>query len=336
MDISNNPITGYGFATLASDGTILDARFRVLTERDSLVGRPKTTVLSEEQIASKVGEAARHRVGRNPVMDTQTVAIRTQIADLADEPVDRYDFFLRLYLLSNRHARPNSLNLGGLELYTPIAWTNQGPCLPEKFEEARWRSIQGGRGLEVHSVYHVPRMTDYVMPGGVRIMNTHSVRLGAYLSPGTMVTAAGFCNMNAGTLGPSMVEGQISRGVTVEAGSHVGAGAVLMGTTAGGGRVRVAVGKDCLIGANAGVGISLGDGCVVEAGCYVTAGAQVTTADGNVVKATELSERPNLLFRRNSISGRLEAVPSKGYPGLNAPLHDTDMSRWTPEAMLLR
>ncbi|HEY6983258.1 DapH/DapD/GlmU-related protein, partial [Reyranella sp.] len=169
-----------------------------------------------------------------------------------------------------------------------------------------------------------PRMTDYVVPSGVRLADAARVRLGAHLAAGTMVMHEGFCNFNAGTLGACMVEGRISAGVVVGNGSDVGGGASIMGTLSGGGKVQVSVGERCLIGANAGIGISLGDDCVVEAGCYITAGARVRLEDGSVVKAGTLSGRSNLMFWRNSQTGALEAIARKKTWGtLNAQLHAT-------------
>jgi 2,3,4,5-tetrahydropyridine-2-carboxylate N-succinyltransferase len=165
-------------------------------------------------------------------------------------------------------------------------------------------------------------MVDYVIPSGVRIADGDRVRLGAHLAEGTTVMHEGFVNFNAGTLGPSMVEGRISAGVVVGPDSDIGGGSSIMGTLSGGGSEVISIGSGCLLGANAGVGISLGDGCVVEAGCYVTGGSRVTLPDGSVVKARELSGRDGLLFRRNSVSGALEALPRDGNWGaLNAELH---------------
>jgi 2,3,4,5-tetrahydropyridine-2-carboxylate N-succinyltransferase len=132
----------------------------------------------------------------------------------------------------------------------------------------------------------------------------------------------GFVNFNAGTLGHSMVEGRISAGVVVGDGSDVGGGASIMGTLSGGGSEVIAIGERCLLGANSGLGISLGDDCIVEAGLYLTAGTRVTLPDSEVVKARELSGASNLLFRRNSETGAVEAMPRSGtWGGLNAILH---------------
>jgi 2,3,4,5-tetrahydropyridine-2-carboxylate N-succinyltransferase len=165
-------------------------------------------------------------------------------------------------------------------------------------------------------------MVDYVIPSGVRIADADRVRLGAHLASGTTVMHEGFVNFNAGTLGTSMVEGRISSGVVVGDGSDIGGGASIMGTLSGGGKEIVSIGRGCLLGANPGLGISLGDNCVVEAGTYITAAAKITLPDGEVVKAKTLSGASNLLYRRNSVGGNLEAVMRTGtWGGLNSILH---------------
>jgi 2,3,4,5-tetrahydropyridine-2-carboxylate N-succinyltransferase len=203
-----------------------------------------------------------------------------------------------------------------------VVWTSAGPCDPEGFEDVRCRFLAAGHRLQVFGVDKFPRMTDYVVPSGVRIADADRVRLGAHLAEGTTVMHEGFVNFNAGTLGASMVEGRISAGVVVGEGSDLGGGASVMGTLSGGGTQVIRVGERCLIGANAGIGISLGDGCVVEAGLYVTAGTRVTLPDGSVVKAGELSGREGLLYRRNSVSGAVEVLQRSGdWGGLNEALH---------------
>jgi 2,3,4,5-tetrahydropyridine-2-carboxylate N-succinyltransferase len=120
-----------------------------------------------------------------------------------------------------------------------------------------------------------------------------------------------------------MVEGRISAGVVVGDGSDIGGGASIMGTLSGGGQEVISVGKKCLIGANAGLGISLGDNCVIEAGLYLTAGSKVLLPDAKIVKAKELSGGNNLLFRRNSQTGSIEAQNRTGsWGGLNSVLHN--------------
>ncbi|MFM8000960.1 MAG: DapH/DapD/GlmU-related protein, partial [Actinomycetota bacterium] len=238
-------------------------------------------------------------------------------------PADAVDVYLRLHLLSHRLAKPRSLNLdGAFGLLANVAWTNLGPVLPDRVDEVRWHERQSGRVLTVHGLDKFPRMTDYVVPSGVRIADADRVRLGAHLSPGTTVMHEGFCNFNAGTLGTSMVEGRISAGVIVDDGSDIGGGASIMGTLSGGGKEVIRVGKRCLLGANSGLGISLGDDCIIEAGLYVTAGTLVKLPDSNVVKARELSGANNLLFRRNSQTGAVEISQRSGsWGGLNQALH---------------
>jgi 2,3,4,5-tetrahydropyridine-2-carboxylate N-succinyltransferase len=267
--------------------------------------------------------------GVDPLRGVRRRAIRTVIEDLQAPPADAADVWLRLHLLSHRLVAPRSINLDGVfGVLANVVWTSAGPCAVDGFETTRARLLAGGGTVAVYGVDKFPRMTDYVVPTGVRIADADRVRLGAHLAPGTTVMHEGFVNFNAGTLGASMVEGRISAGVVVGDGSDVGGGASIMGTLSGGGKEVVSVGRRCLIGANAGIGISLGDDCVVEAGCYVTAGARVVLHAGDetrTVKAAELSGADNVLFRRNSLTGAVEAVPWKGGGiALNAALHAND------------
>jgi 2,3,4,5-tetrahydropyridine-2-carboxylate N-succinyltransferase len=219
--------------------------------------------------------------------------------------------------------QPRTINLdGAFGLLQNVAWTSKGPVAIDAIESVTWNFAQRGEHIVVHGVDKFPRMTDYVVPSGVRIADASRVRLGAHLAPGTTVMHEGFCNFNAGTLGASMVEGRISAGVIVGDGSDIGGGASIMGTLSGGGKEMVTIGERCLLGANAGIGISLGDDCIVEAGLYVTAGTVVIDPSGNTVKAKLLSGQSNLLFRRNSISGSVEVISRSGsWGGLNADLH---------------
>ena len=241
--------------------------------------------------------------------------------DTGAPPKDVPDAYLRLHLLSWTQVKPHEVNLDGIFGVLPNnAWTDDGPYDPTELEAERAQ-----RTLDVRGLDKFPRLTDYVTPTGVRIADANRVRLGAHLAPGTTVMHEGFVNYNAGTLGESMVEGRISAGVVVGNGSDVGGGASIMGTLSGGGTTVISIGEGCLLGANSGLGISLGDNCVVEAGCYVTGGSVVTLPDGDTVKARELSGADNLLFRRHSVTGRLEAVPRTGsWGGLNAALHAND------------
>ena len=250
-------------------------------------------------------------------------AVITFIGDLDEPPVDAHDAYLRLHLLSHRLVRPHGCNLDGVfGLLSNVVWTNHGPCAVEDFEQTRLHLRAADNQVTVFGVDKFPRMVDYVLPTGVRIADADRVRLGAHLAEGTTVMHEGFCNYNAGTLGASMVEGRISAGVVVGDGSDVGGGASIMGTLSGGGKEVISIGEGCLVGANAGVGISLGDRCTVEAGLYVTAGTRVTTPDGDVVKASSLSGRSDLLFRRNSTTGAVEVLSQTvEWGSLNADLH---------------
>ncbi|MEV0846680.1 2,3,4,5-tetrahydropyridine-2,6-dicarboxylate N-succinyltransferase [Streptomyces sp. NPDC049954] len=311
-----------GLATLAEDGTVLDTWFPA-PELSEDPGPSGTERLSAERAAELLGEAAVRAVRRDEVRGVETVAVRTVISSLDDKPLDTHDVYLRLHLLSHRLVAPHGQNLDGIfGLLANVAWTSLGPVPVGTLEQARLNARAQGLHLQVTSVDKFPRMTDYVAPKGVRIADADRVRLGAHLADGTTVMHEGFVNFNAGTLGTSMVEGRISAGVVVGDGSDIGGGASTMGTLSGGGNVRIVIGERCLVGAEAGVGIALGDECVVEAGLYVTAGTRVTLPDGQVVKARELSGADNILFRRNSVTGTVEARPNNAvWGGLNEVLH---------------
>jgi 2,3,4,5-tetrahydropyridine-2-carboxylate N-succinyltransferase len=259
--------------------------------------------------------------------------VRDLVIDLDEAPADAVDAYLRLHLLSHRLVAPHEVSLDGLfATLSTVVWTSHGPAPVEGFAETRARLLAAhpGERVVVTSVDKFPRMTDYVVPSGVRIGDADRVRLGAYLAEGTVVMHEGFVNFNAGTLGTSMVEGRISAGVVIGEGSDVGGGASIMGTLSGGGTEVIQVGARCLIGANAGLGISLGDDCVVEAGLYLTAATKVALLPGaqpgkvsqTVVKASDLSGASGLLFRRNSVTGQVEALPRSGVGvHLNPALH---------------
>ena len=304
--LNNSAASGIGLATLAGD-TVLDVWY------------PHPSLSAQPLDAPDVAGA----IDRDQVRGVRVDTVVTIIDDLSAPPTDTADVYLRLHLLSLRMVRPRTINLDGVFGLLPnVAWTTAGPVALTDLDATRVRARARSQHLTVLSVDKFPRMVDYVLPSGVRIADADRVRLGAHLAEGTTVMHEGFCNFNAGTLGASMVEGRISAGVVVGDGSDVGGGASIMGTLSGGGSEVISIGEGCLIGANAGVGISLGDGCIVEAGCYITAGSKVTTPDGSLVKARELSGQPGWLFRRNSVSGALEAVRRSGSWGdLNAELH---------------
>jgi 2,3,4,5-tetrahydropyridine-2-carboxylate N-succinyltransferase len=298
--------SGTALVTVTDDDRVLDAFF-------------PAPALGDDAPEPEGLDAA---AGRDERRGVRTEVRRVTI-DLDRPPADTPDAYLRLHLLSARLVRPHEVDLDGVFGVLPnVAWTSHGPVDPAALPAVRLRFRAAREPLEVHSVDKFPRMTDYVVPSGVRIADADRVRLGAYLGEGTTVMHEGFVNFNAGTLGTSMVEGRISAGVVVGDGSDVGGGASIMGTLSGGGKERISIGRGTLLGANSGVGISLGDDCVVEAGLYVTAGTRVRLPDGAVVKARELSGANGLLLRRDSQSGAVEALPrSGGWGGLNAALH---------------
>jgi 2,3,4,5-tetrahydropyridine-2-carboxylate N-succinyltransferase len=252
--------------------------------------------------------------------------VLTVISDLQQPPDGAADAYLRLHLLSHRLVKPREINMDGIFGALPnVAWTSAGPVDPANLTQVQLRARAEGSPLQVFSLDKFPRMTDYVTPSGVRVADADRVRLGAHLADGTTVMHEGFVNFNAGTLGHSMVEGRISAGVVVGDGSDVGGGSSIMGTLSGGGNEVISIGERCLLGANAGIGISLGDDCTVEAGLYVTGGTLITLPDGEVVKGRDLSGASGLLFRRNSVTGTVEALPRSGnWAGLNAALHAND------------
>ena len=304
---------GHGLLTLTDDGTVLDAWFP-----SPALGEPGGAgeIAAPSGLEGLAGQDAVRGVRRE---------VRLVTSDLDAPPADTADGWLRLHLLSHRLAAPNTVNLDGLfGVLTNVVWTSQGPCAVEGFEQTRVRMLARGP-VQVFGVDKFPRMTDYVVPSGVRVADADRVRLGAHLASGTTVMHEGFVNFNAGTLGTSMVEGRISQGVVVGDGSDIGGGASTMGTLSGGGTERVSIGERCLLGAESGLGIALGDDCVLEAGLYVTAGTKVTLPDGTVTKARELSGQANLLFLRNSVTGAVEARPRDGHGiVLNSALHAND------------
>ncbi|MBB2923866.1 2,3,4,5-tetrahydropyridine-2,6-dicarboxylate N-succinyltransferase [Cellulomonas cellasea] len=315
---------GFGLASVTDDGTTLDTWY----PSPALGAAP-------EGAAAPAALTAAER--RDDARGVTTRVVLTEV-DLDVAPATTQDAYLRLHLLSHRLVAPHGQNLDGVFGVLPnVVWTDAGPCAVDGFEETRVRlRASTGRPVTVLSVDKFPRMLDYVVPSGVRVADADRVRLGAHLAAGTTVMHEGFVNFNAGTLGTSMVEGRISAGVVVGDGSDVGGGASIMGTLSGGGRQVVSLGRRTLLGANSGLGIPLGDDCVVEAGLYVTAGTKVTlvgfddadaqsgAGDGapRTVKARELAGASGVLFRRNSLTGGVEAVARTGAGvELNSALH---------------
>ena len=303
---------GAGLATIDSDGAVLDSWYRWLGWGEyGSDGCPTDEIESSLEM-------------RDTADDTRRVVIRPVrlTIDVDEAPASASDAYLRLHLLSHRFAAPRTINMDGtFGALQNVAWTNIGPVAVKDVDDLRLEARRTGGTFTVHGLDKFPRMTDYVIPSGVRIADADRVRLGAHLAEGTTVMHEGFCNFNAGTLGVSMVEGRISAGVIVGDGSDIGGGSSIMGTLSGGGSTQITIGERCLLGANAGIGISLGDDCVVEAGLYVTASTPVLTPQG-VVKARELSGQDNTMFLRDGQSGKVVARARSGSWGaLNTELH---------------
>ncbi|MEY4422372.1 MAG: hypothetical protein RL581_910 [Actinomycetota bacterium] len=305
--MSQRIASGHGIATVSLSGAVLDTWFP-----EPVMGKLSSPVLPFLSALAGVDE----------IRGVKREVVSIEI-DLDKAPESVSDAYLRLHLLSHRVIKPHGANVEGIfGILNNVVWTSVGPCPVENFEITRANLKQKFGAITVLAVDKFPRMVDYVIPSGVRIADADRVRLGAHLASGTTVMHEGFVNFNAGTLGTSMVEGRISAGVIVGDGTDVGGGASIMGTLSGGGKEIISVGEKCLLGANSGLGISLGNNCVIEAGTYITAAAKVRLPDGEIVKASTLSGANNLLFRRNSLDGCLEAIMRTGsWGGLNSVLH---------------
>ncbi|MFC5078387.1 2,3,4,5-tetrahydropyridine-2,6-dicarboxylate N-succinyltransferase [Vibrio thalassae] len=336
----------FGSATKNRDGKIIEAFFPHprLNPSDALVaaiadvsgyteGNQAIEVTAEQSAALATAFAANNDAqnatfAEKAANSSQPLVVVILATD--EKPQSVAEGFLKLQLISNRLVQPHGTVLDGIfGLLHNIAWTNQGaidlPELADRQIEARL----AGETLTVDCVDKFPKMVDYVVPTGVRIADTSRVRLGAHVGEGTTVMHEGFINFNAGTTGVSMVEGRISAGVVVGNGSDIGGGASIMGTLSGGGTVVVSIGENSLLGANAGLGFPLGDRCTVESGLYVTAGSKVRMLDASgqeveIVKARDLAGKPDLLFRRNSVTGQIECLTNKTAVELNSELHSNN------------
>ena len=302
-------IKATGLLTKSSSGETLDAYFPVIEFNDQ-----KTDIqdISTDNLEKEV------------------VEIHWTQKDL-DEPIeDVVSAYLKLHLISYRFVLPNSINLDGLFNALPnVAWTNKGPISIDEIDQELLNSKQNKNNLFIRSLDKFPQLVDYIIPKNVRIADASRVRLGAYLSPGTTIMHEGFVNFNAGTLGTAMIEGRISAGVVVGDNSDLGGGCSTMGTLSGGNNIKISIGENCLIGANAGVGIPLGDNCTIEAGLYITAGTKIELYKDNgdldgVFKGSKLSNCSNLVFLRNSQNGKVIAKVNQKSINLNSELHKND------------
>ena len=273
-----------------------------------------------ESLPENVADALR------PLTDTRRNLVSVLLPE--DEPIaSTAEAYLKLHLLSHRLTLPNTQNLDGIFAALPnVAWTSQGPILAEELSARVARAHLDGEHIEVFSVDKFPKMTNYVVPSGVRIADASRIRLGAYVGDGTTVMHEGQINFNAAAVGPNMVEGRISQGVILGADSDLGGGASTMGTLSGGNEIKVSIGKQCLVGANGGTGIPLGDRCTIEAGLYITGSTPVVVLDEHgeevkTVKARELAGGSDLLFIRNGVTGQVQCRTNRNAIALNDALH---------------
>ena len=295
-------INALGLTTVSSYGDILDVFFPFIKfGEDQYVGEKNFVTASQNK---------------------NLIEVNCDLKDLEKPIKDLADAYLRLHLLSYKFVLPNSISLEGLfEILPNVVWTNYGAVSAKEIDKKLLNSKLKNKGLTIKSIDKFPRLTDFIVPKGVRIADASRVRLGAYLSEGTTIMHEGFVNFNAGTLGKAMIEGRISAGVLVGSNSDLGGGSSTMGTLSGGNTTKISIGENCLLGANSGLGIPLGNNCIIEAGLYLTAGTKVTLSDNSIVKALELANKDNLLFIRNSTSGIVEAKINKSLLELNPKLH---------------
>ena len=318
------PIIGFGIGTTDTKDELIEVHFIKIIDQDDVLFDAFAKILGKNDYVFKFNEdeliSSIDDLKIKPLKKNRRYVL-ARIAN--DKPINSVAVaFLKLHLISYRSFKPNTLNLEGLfQTLRNIAWTNRGPICVDEIE-SHYLDNNDEQPLQVYSIDKFPPLLNYVFPKGVRVADSSRVRLGAHLASGTTVMHEGFVNFNAGTLGPAMIEGRISAGVVVGKHSDLGGGSSTMGTLSGGNNVKISVGKRCLLGANSGLGIPLGDDCIIEAGLYLTSGSKVSIIDEDIiVKASELSGKSNLIFRRNSLTGQVEAVPNKKSVKLNEELH---------------
>ena len=324
------PLVAVGVSTLNTSDDLLDVRYHLILNEDQEllntlnIDNPGFDTLYSMATGEEKNEVFKSISNSLSVTNRQKLVFHKIDKDL---PVlNICDAYLKLYLLSLKVSKPNSINLENIfESLANVAWTNLGPVDVKDLN--LFRSKNGE--VFVRSVDKFPCLTDYIIPEGVRIADSSRVRLGAYLSEGTTVMHEGFVNFNAGTLGSAMIEGRISAGVVIGKNSDLGGGCSTMGTLSGGNEIKISVGEDCLLGANSGLGIPLGNRCILEAGLYLTGGSKVEILNLKneiieTVKASALSGKDDLLFIRNSLTGAIQCKPNGKSVVLNETLHKND------------
>jgi 2,3,4,5-tetrahydropyridine-2,6-dicarboxylate N-succinyltransferase len=327
---------GLGVATKSSQGDILEVYYHSPKLNpsgswvDQILKKVSANATSVHELEFSDAADIAKLIPGHPQLEGSKQSFILSLVFKDEAPQSVPEAYLKLHLLSHRLVKPHGTNITGVFKVLPnVAWTNEGAISIGDLPARQLKSRLNGATLAVNCVDKFPRMTDYVVPSGVRIAHTARVRLGAYVGEGSTIMHEGFINFNAGCEGPNMIEGRISAGVMVSQGSDLGGGCSTMGTLSGGNDVVIAIGKNCLIGANAGCGIPLGNNCTIEAGLYVTGGSKVRILDKagketKVVKAGSLAGVGDILFRRNSLDGAIECKPLKAAIVLNDELHSNN------------
>ena len=326
------PLIGLGLATTNSAGKTLDAYFPKIVFKDmQRNGKDLFSIWNNllDSDVCEITDSSLLNLSKDELPSSLAENIKMVLCRITqDQKINNVEeAYLKLHLLSYKFFQPNTLNLDNLFNVLPnVAWTNKGPIDLSEIDQKILESKSQNISIEIKSIDKFPRLVDYIVPAGVRIADSSRVRLGAYLSEGTTVMHEGFVNFNAGTLGAAMIEGRISAGVVIGENSDLGGGASTMGTLSGGNEVKISVGENCLMGANSGLGIPLGNNCIIEAGLYITGGSKVEVFDQDmqskgIIKAEKLSNKNNILFIRNSLSGAIEARVNTKSIELNDSLH---------------
>lgn len=272
--------------------------------------------------------------------DNQGIVATFIFDDVAPQGVE--DSTLKLYGLSNRLFKPTQLNLTQIFAKLPnVAWIGDTPMDVDEIEQSIMSAAFGDVSFAPHMVDKFPLYIHRIntVKMGVRITDQHKVRLGAYMGEGTtLMPGASYVNFNAGTEGPNIVEGRVSSSAFVGAGSDIGGGASILGTLSGGNNVPISVGRNCLLEVNSSLGIPIGNAVIIAAETAVMASSMVRVhieghpLQGMIVKASRLAGINAVTFRRNDMTGQLEALRTQrnidfakkldnGQDILNADLH---------------
>ena len=165
------PLLAIGVSTESTKGRPLDVRYHLILNNEKIIldnlgfNDSDQVQLDEINIHSEHQETLTGLLSdRLTLQDNQKIVIQNLEKDIPISSI--YDAYLKLYLLSLREVKPNSLNLDGIFDALPnIAWTNIGPVDPNEVERMRAKH----QNIIVKSVDKFPCMTDYVIPSGVRI-----------------------------------------------------------------------------------------------------------------------------------------------------------------------